>query len=941
MNAPFVKNFIGAICIIIVIMLVGIDVSAAVYSRECEDYNSKTWGGTGTEGQVRVESHSQASNGLTLHLGPDWSPDDSYGVNDQAVYSASLGNYNNAAITVSYSDDVPGNILKIYLDNVEKWQFKTFYTGGWEHFKRTNQIPLGPISAGLHTIKFILTTGGSYGVNLDCFTIQELQTSNNDAVSFITSLKDPGTGLVRSTEDDTYTTIYKNALAAMVFIHQGDMNSARGIFNFYKSVYDSTSQNFPGFTKEWDTDTGQPRATNYWEGDNSFLLAALTYYDRVNGGLGNYQQMYDALTNWLTQRGNDVNESMIAEGAVDMYAALSPFAGKDDVDSALIKLKKRFYDSVVYSGVSDHAHRGALTFGDLEGFDYINNFYLPNETWDYDDATIVSLYKAFPSESQSNIEISAQWLNAWRIWQSDLTLNLSSTANDLNKLWLNGAANPDSRGLPYYAQGSECSRPMIDPTAYMLFYYWNFNPCVPGDKFAQLYDCEDYNSTTWGGTGTAGQIRVEPKSAAFNGEALHIGADTSDTSYGVNDQAAYDISLLEEYSNASIRIRYSDDVAGNVIKIYLDNVEKGQFQTSFTGGWNSFKWSDPISLGYISAGNHSLKFKVTTGGSYGTILDIFKIARQRIVHFDVPYSQKSQANYSGAACLKMALDREEPNSYTQQFLHSYAVAHNSSANLNGTYIDPQGMYLTLNNYELDPDYNYSYLSSSTLNEAYHNICYWLEYDIPNVAVNHMPAMIPLGGSYANWVIVNGYNASANPWQSANYTVYGFWITDPTANGIGQNIYKTAAELANDFIALATSDSWNGKYVTVSEPPAVQAQVTIAKPAKYKNRLESGNDIIAAAVKGLHDNLASDKEFQIAYADSRAGKPIEVNSDDGKYFIVPFIKADGCCIAVIIDAADGTFKQASYSKTPDANYLNRFDGKKGKVIRHKHNNAFLP
>jgi hypothetical protein len=292
--------------------------------------------------------------------------------------------------------------------------------------------------------------------------------------------------------------------------------------------------------------------------------------------------------------------------------------------------------------------------------------------------------------------------------------------------------------------------------------------------------------------------------------------------------------------------------------------------------------------------------------------------------------------------MKMILDRQGPNTPSQSVLHSAAIAQNSAANLNGTYIDPQGMYLTLNANELDSDYNYLWQSSTTINDAFHTICYWIEYDVPGANPMNMPAAIPLDGNYANWVLVNGFNASANPWQSSTYTVYGFWLTDPSATGIGQNVYKTASELAADYTAMTTSDTWAGKFVSICEPPQTQAEVTIAKPAIFKNKLSSNKDIVAAAIKGLQDNLlSSDEEMQAAFANSSAQKPVLVKSDTGNYYIVPFIKNNGCVVCVIVDAKDGTFEQASYSTQPDSSYLKHFE-KKCKAFKHlKGKNAFLP
>ena len=47
---------------------------------------------------------------------------------------------------------------------------------------------------------------------------------------FLQGLITPTTNLARSREGECFTTVYKNSLAAMAFIHQGDITEAEGIF---------------------------------------------------------------------------------------------------------------------------------------------------------------------------------------------------------------------------------------------------------------------------------------------------------------------------------------------------------------------------------------------------------------------------------------------------------------------------------------------------------------------------------------------------------------------------------------------------------------------------------------------------------------------------------------------------------------------------------------
>lgn len=308
------------------------------------------------------------------------------------------------------------------------------------------------------------------------------------------------------------------------------------------------------------------------------------------------------------------------------------------------------------------------------------------------------------------------------------------------------------------------------------------------------------------------------------------------------------------------------------------------------------------------------------------------------------YTYGTSRYYSGASCLKMVLDYEGFNTYSQNQLHNYAAAQNELTDQN-TCIDPRGMYLTLNNFEIKTAYNFNAEKRTTIESAYDNMCYWLSYDVPGVwpRPEKMPAIIPLNGNYMDWVVVNGYSSTDNPQTSTGYTVNGFWITDTDVNGIGKNIYITADDLKNYYKPIVSDDSYNGYYTAILEPPAGAAQVQIAGPKIYPNFSVNEKSVIAAAKAGLNDVL-SDKRFKAAYKGSKAGKPIYVSNGKDTYFIVPFIKGNGCSAAVIVDGKTGAFKQASYGDTPDEKYLSDLNiqkNKKGKKNFQAGINAFRP
>jgi hypothetical protein len=603
-------------------------------SYEAEDFKSSLFGGQGSPGQVRIEDQSNASGAKAVHMGPD-SDILSGGIGDTFIYSIDIPEsmeLKNGKVEVRYSDDVAGNAVALYLDGARKGSFSTGDSGTWNDFTSSCQkIDLGIVSKGTHTLELQVVEGGNYGVIIDRFTLSASPLVHIDgktaAYLFIKSLIDSNTGLVKSTECEQWTTIYKNALASMAFIHEGDIAEAEGIFDFFNARYDAAS--FQGFTKTWNAATGEPEASaNYWEGDNAFLLIALHYYRQKTGSLGDYQGMTDGLITWLAGRGNSADEAIIPEGLIDMFAALKPFeaslpAGTPDV---LLKLQSGFRGKADYANTGDHIERAALTTGDISGFGLVSNL-TRSDTWQHDGQAGIQALSAFSSESFINAEISAQLLLAWRLHRSSLAVNLAYLEGELEKMWLPGSKDIRARGLPYLSREYSADHnpvwydyPMIDPTCYLLFYYWGFNPMVPGARNYDLkydfHECEDIESQTGSGN-------PETHSDAVGDKTFQIGSGYNEVTYRVN--------LHREYHNAKLNLRYSDDVAGNVISVYVDDVYKGEFTTVDSGGWETFTWSPDVLLGAATAGDHTVKL-ISPGGTYGVNLDIMKVSaakRQR------------------------------------------------------------------------------------------------------------------------------------------------------------------------------------------------------------------------------------------------------------------------------------------------------------------------
>jgi len=312
---------------------------------------------------------------------------------------------------------------------------------------------------------------------------------------------------------------------------------------------------------------------------------------------------------------------MIPEGVIDVLAALEPFEAElpADTPDVLLKLHSAFERRADFKHTGDHVERAVLTLGDVTGLGEVSSFERL-DTWQHDEEPPVRALSAFTSERFINVEISAQLLLAWSLWRSSSTTDLSYLDGELRKLWLTGSREPSARGLPYLTRQPKEEEPdpvwydfpMLDPTAYFLFYRWGFNPMAPGATSLALdYDfqeCEtDYAQT---GNGT-----VEGHPDAIGDQTLPIGSEPNEVTFPMH--------LHRAYAAGKVRVRYSDDVPGNVIDVHVDGTYRGTFTTGATGGWNTFAWSPDIALGAIAAGAHSVKL-VSTGGTYGANLDVLR-----------------------------------------------------------------------------------------------------------------------------------------------------------------------------------------------------------------------------------------------------------------------------------------------------------------------------
>jgi len=142
-------------------------------------------------------------------------------------------------------------------------------------------------------------------------------------------------GLLESSENSNFVSLYDNALAALVFLAHGDIAKAEAVFDFFNNRIDAELlAGYGGFIQFRDR-SGVPSGKR-WLGDNAWLLIALNNYSEITAS-NKYQTLREALTQWIRSL-HDTDDSLwggydadgmrigkITEGMIDAFDAVSGY----------------------------------------------------------------------------------------------------------------------------------------------------------------------------------------------------------------------------------------------------------------------------------------------------------------------------------------------------------------------------------------------------------------------------------------------------------------------------------------------------------------------------------------------------------------------------------------------------------------------------------------
>ena len=315
-------------------------------------------------------------------------------------------------------------------------------------------------------------------------------------------------GLLESSENTDFVSLYDNALASLVFMAQGDVEKAEKLFNFFNDRVDTEFlQGTGGFYQYRNADGENGGRT--WIGDNAWLLIALNHYHKMTGNQ-KYQHMAEELEKWLrSQQDQDgglwggYNEDgtqihKITEGIIMAFNAVE---GYDDFHKKILAyLKANRWDNnemLLTAWPENPEYRYALDlhslgYGIFEDFPesvlYGADLYLNTQI-----ATIngeeVTGYCFDEDKDAVWLEGTAQMAMAFQL--AGMEGNKDNLLKELEKTFIASTLLESSKGIPFvtnYATGYGSNvlwdhadiAPALSSTAWYLMARLNFNPLEMG-----------------------------------------------------------------------------------------------------------------------------------------------------------------------------------------------------------------------------------------------------------------------------------------------------------------------------------------------------------------------------------------------------------------------------------------------------------------------------
>ncbi|MBT8297249.1 MAG: hypothetical protein KJO52_02870 [Maribacter sp.] len=327
------------------------------------------------------------------------------------------------------------------------------------------------------------------------------------AVNWIVKMQSAN-GLLESSENTNFVSLYDNALAALVFIELNEIEGAEKIFDYFNGQVNNELLSEDGGFYQFRDSQGN-NASRTWIGDNSWLLIALNKYHSVTGN-ERYKTMANGIEQWLRGQqdsdgglwgGLNENGTVIPKVTEGMITAFNAVPGYDDFHQNILSfLKENRWDAthkILWAWPENPAYNHALdlhSIGHLIFEDYSpQNLLQADRFYTTQMSTVngleVSGYCFDEDKDVVWLEGTAQMAVAHKMSGNDFFAN--ELLVELEKSFINSATISDSKGIPYTSNngtsyGSDQLwhhadlTPTLSSTAWYIFAKTGVNPLALG-----------------------------------------------------------------------------------------------------------------------------------------------------------------------------------------------------------------------------------------------------------------------------------------------------------------------------------------------------------------------------------------------------------------------------------------------------------------------------
>ncbi|MGB5228354.1 MAG: hypothetical protein WBN55_08825 [Eudoraea sp.] len=337
--------------------------------------------------------------------------------------------------------------------------------------------------------------------NLESDTLQISEWINNMQLS---------NGLLTSSEKTDYVSLYDNALAAIAFTAQGEIEKAEGVFDYFNERIDSEFvSNNGGFYQLRNSDGSNGRRT--WMGDNAWLLIALNNYREITGN-NKYDSLAVELENWIrslqdedgglwggfNEDGTQIHK--VTEGIIMAFNAVE---GYDDFHKGILnylkqerwnineKLLVAWPENVTHYYAMDLHSLGYLIFENFPEEVLIKAERYKNTQIASFNGEVISGYCFDEDKDVIWLEGTAQMALAFK--EANMTYEANSALQQLQKAQMKNSAWESSMGIPYVTNagtsyGSSLlwedapNTPALSSSIWYLFSVLSFNPLDLGKQ---------------------------------------------------------------------------------------------------------------------------------------------------------------------------------------------------------------------------------------------------------------------------------------------------------------------------------------------------------------------------------------------------------------------------------------------------------------------------